>query len=229
MKLLNRVKELNKEKNDKKDKKGIKYKLLITFIMTIPFISIILVIMFRSILSPTNEDVLEKLKNKDNYESIVEYTIKNDKGEYTEKTKVLFCNDHGIRIDFGEELTKIYKDDIIIMNYNKKNKVYEVKRNLDNFYTLSIMSELLKNPIIGVEEGQDEWGDLKYLKVDIDLISNNDHLDKATLYVNKSKKEPMLIKIYDNKGEERVKMDYREFSELKKCDEEKFLPNQGKQ
>ncbi|MGL4570139.1 MAG: germination lipoprotein GerS-related protein [Clostridium sp.] len=226
MKLLNRVKNLNKEKSDKK---GIKHKLLITFIMTIPFISIILVIMFRSILSPTNEDVLEKLKNKDNYESIVEYTIKNDKGEYTEKTKVLFCNDHGIRIDFGEELTKIYKDDIIIMNYNKKNKVYEVKRNLDNFYTLSIMSELLKNPIIGVEEGQDEWGDLKYLKVDIDLISNNDHLDKATLYVNKSKKEPMLIKIYDNKGEERVKMDYREFSELKKCDEEKFSPNQGEQ
>lgn len=222
--MFSKAKKDNKTKKDKgsKNKSGIKHKLIITLIMTIPFIFLIVVILLRHNVSPTNEDILESLKNKRKYESIVEYTITNDRGEYTDKTKVYYCDGHGIRIDFGEDLTKIYKEDSIIMNYNKKNKVYEVKRDLDTLYPLAVMSELLKNPIISVEEGNSEWGDLTYLKVDIDLISNNSHLDKATLYVNKIKKEPMLIKIYDNKGVERVKMDYREFTELKKCDEDKF-------
>lgn len=219
--MFSKAKKDNKVKSSN-NKNGIKHKLIMVLIMTMPFILLIIVILLRHNVSPTNEDVLENLKNKGKYESIVEYTITNDRGEYTDKTKVYYCDGHGIRIDFGEDLTKIYKEDSIIMNYNKKNKVYEVKRDLDTLYPLAAMSELLKNPILSVEEGNSEWGDLTYLKVDIDLISNNSHLDKATLYVNKTKKEPMLIKIYDNKGVERVKMDYREFTELKKCDEDKF-------
>lgn len=216
MKLLERLKVKNKEN------KNLKKKIFITILMIIPFISMMLVISFRHVAIPTNEEILEDVKNMKNYESIVEYKIMNDRGSYTDKTKVIFSEKYGTRIDFGEEITKIYQDDYIKMIYNKKKEKYEVKRELDKFYTLATMREIFNNPIISVEEGKDEWGDLEYLKVNFELIFNNNHLDKATLYINKSKKEPMLIKIYDNEGKERVKIEYREFLKTNKDLEEYF-------
>ncbi len=156
------------------------------------------------------------------YDTIAEYTISNNRATYNEKTKILFFDDHGFRIDFGEELTKLYYEDKIVMAYNKKNEKYEVKRDLDSLYPLGVMSEIFKNPVLEVSEGQQEWGDLQYLKVDFDLITNNNHLDKATLYIDKSKKQPLLIKIYDNKGSERVKIEYREFNKDITYEEENF-------
>lgn len=211
----------SKEKDIKK-KSHIKRNILITLLMIIPFISIILAILFRHAVAPTNEEIIEYVKNMKKYDTIAEYTISNNRGTYNEKAKILFFDDHGFRIDFGEDLTKFYYEDKIIMSYNKKNEKYEVKRDIDNLYPLGIMSEIFKNPVLEVSEGQQEWGDLQYLKVDFDLITNNNHLDKATLYIDKSKKQPLLIKIYDNKGSERVKIEYREFNQDITYDEENF-------
>lgn len=227
MKFLEKLKSIKnkKNKNIKTEKSDIKKKILAVLLMIIPFISIILVISFRHVTDPTNEEILEHVKNMKRYDTIAEYTITNTRGTYNEKTKVLFCDDHGIRIDFGEELTKFYNEDKVTMVYNKKKEKYEIKRDLDNLYPLGVMSEIFKNPVVEVSEGQEEWGDLKYLKVDFDLITNNNHMDKATLYINKSKKEPLLIKIFDNEGKERVKIEYREFNKNKECSEEDFAIN----
>ena len=205
-------KSINNKEKDIKKKSHIKRNILITLLMIIPFISIILAILFRHAVAPTNEEIIEHVKNMKKYDTIAEYTISNNRATYNEKTKILFFDDHGFRIDFGEELTKLYYEDKIVMAYNKKNEKYEVKRDLDSLYPLGVMSEIFKNPVLEVSEGQQEWGDLQYLKVDFDLITNNNHLDKATLYIDKSKKQPLLIKIYDNKGSERVKIEYREFN-----------------
>ncbi len=215
-------KSTNKKEKDIKKKSHIKRNILITLLMIIPFISIILAILFRHAVVPTNEEIVECVKNMKKYETIAEYTISNNRGTYNEKTKILFFDGHGFRIDFGEDLTKLYYEDKIIMSYNKKNEKYEVKRDIDNLYPLGVMSEIFKNPILGISEGQQEWGDLQYLKVDFDLITNNNHLDKATLYIDKTKKQPLLIKIYDNKGSERVKIEYREFNQDITYDEENF-------
>lgn len=224
MKFLEKLKNIT-NKNKKAEKSSIKKKILILLLMIIPFISIILVISFRHIAAPTNEEILEYVKNMKKYDTIAEYTITNNRGTYNEKTKILFCDDHGIRIDFGEKVTKFYYEDKVIMVYNQKKEKYEIKRDLDNFYPLGVMSEIFKNPVVEVSEGQEEWGDLKYLKVDFDLITNNNHLDKATLYIDKSKKEPLLIKIFDNEGSERVKIEYREFNKSNVCNEEDFEIN----
>ena len=215
-------KSTNKKEKDIKKKSHIKRNILITLLMIIPFISIILAILFRHAVVPTNEEIVECVKNMKKYETIAEYTISNNRGTYNEKTKILFFDGHGFRIDFGEDLTKLYYEDKIIMSYNKKNEKYEVKRDIDKLYPLGVMSEIFKNPVLGISEGQQEWGDLQYLKVDFDLITNNNHLDKATLYIDKTKKQPLLIKIYDNKGSERVKIEYREFNQDITYDEENF-------
>lgn len=215
-------KSINNKEKDIKKKSHIKRNILITLLMIIPFISIILAILFRHAVAPTNEEIIEHVKNMKKYDTIAEYTISNNRATYNEKTKILFFDDHGFRIDFGEELTKLYYEDKIVMAYNKKNEKYEIKRDLDSLYPLGVMSEIFKNPVLEVSEGQQEWGDLQYLKVDFDLITNNNHLDKATLYIDKSKKQPLLIKIYDNKGSERVKIEYREFNKDITYEEENF-------
>lgn len=215
-------KSINNKEKDIKKKSHIKRNILITLLMIIPFISIILAILFRHAVAPTNEEIIEHVKNMKKYDTIAEYTISNNRATYNEKTKILFFDDHGFRIDFGEELTKLYYEDKIVIAYNKKNEKYEVKRDLDSLYPLGVMSEIFKNPVLEVSEGQQEWGDLQYLKVDFDLITNNNHLDKATLYIDKSKKQPLLIKIYDNKGSERVKIEYREFNKDITYEEENF-------
>ena len=215
-------KSINNKEKDIKKKSHIKRNILITLLMIIPFISIILAILFRHAVAPTNEEIIEHVKNMKKYDTIAEYTISNNRATYNEKTKILFFDDHGFRIDFGEELTKLYYEDKIVMAYNKKNEKYEVKRDLDSLYPLGVMSEIFKNPVLEVSEGQQEWGDLQYLKVDFDLITNNNHLDKATLYIDKSKKQPLIIKINDNKGSERVKIEYREFNKDITYEEENF-------
>lgn len=168
-------KSINNKEKDIKKKSHIKRNILITLLMIIPFISIILAILFRHAVAPTNEEIIEHVKNMKKYDTIAEYTISNNRATYNEKTKILFFDDHGFRIDFGEELTKLYYEDKIVMAYNKKNEKYEVKRDLDSLYPLGVMSEIFKNPVLEVSEGQQEWGDLQYLKVDFDLITNNNH------------------------------------------------------
>lgn len=227
MKIFNKFKHTStKDKENKGIKKenNLKKRILITLLMIIPFISIILIISLRHVVTPTNEDILSSIKNMNDYGAIVEYTITNNIGSYSEKAELTYCDKYGIRLDFGEDLTKIYKDDSITMLYNKKGEKYEVDRELDKVYDLAAMSELFKNPIVEFKEGKEEWGELEYLKVDFDIVTENLHIDKATLYVDKKKKEPMVIKVFDNKDQERIKIEYREFLKEKKekCDKEKF-------
>lgn len=224
MKVLDKIKSNfnKKQKNVKSKDNNLKKKLLITVLMIIPFISIILIISLRHVVTPTNEDILNIVKNLDDYTSIVEYTITNDNGTYNQKAELSYCKDNGIRLDFGEELTKIYTDDSITMIYNKTNEKYEVDRELDRVYDLAAMKELFKNPILEFKEGQEEWGDLKYLKVEFDLVTKNLHIDRATLYIDKNKKEPMVLKIFDSNNKERIKIEYREFLNKKLCEKDKF-------
>ena len=68
-----------------------KKKIIITLLLIIPFISIFLVVIFRGILSPDNEEIIRDLKNIKCYETKVEYIVKNSKGEEArEYSSILF-------------------------------------------------------------------------------------------------------------------------------------------
>ena len=61
-----------------------KKKIIIILLLVVPFISILFIIFFRGILMPSNEDIIEGLKNIKAYKAKVQYVMKNDKGEETE-------------------------------------------------------------------------------------------------------------------------------------------------
>lgn len=208
MKLIDKIK--------KREKKNVKKQIALGTIILLPFIIIGLIITLRHNVTLTNDEVIDRVKNLSQYNSIVEFTINNARGEYVEKVNLHYSENHPPIMEFGDRLIKTYNKDSISMKY-RDGKEYSLEKDTDSFYILAILEELFKNPIINIEEGSEEWGDIEYLKVSIDIVSNNKHLDKAMLYINKTEKIPMLMKIQDTNGKEKIKVEYRNFDKKDKC------------
>lgn len=197
-----------------------KFKKWAFLLLLIPFVSIIIVIIFRHSYFPTNDEIIEEVKNADNYTSKVEYQIKNSMGEYKENTTIYYSKDQGMRIEFEENRVKIYNDGII--NVNDNGYEYELEGDFDQFYPLAFTNNLLLNEIKDVEEGSEEWGEGQYIEINIELPFKNTHMTSAKLYINKEDKVPIVAKVYDINKKERVTIIYKEFEYLEEVDEKLF-------
>lgn len=197
-----------------------KKKLLITLLICIPFISIILVVLFRLTAVPTNEEVISKLRNIKCYKTDVEYITKNSRGEESEKTTLYYSQDKGARIDFGQDRVKFYKDGNITVKDNISNKEYTVEEELDALHSLAFMNNLLSYPIEdgSIKDGQEEWGEKIYIELSLELFLENDHLDRAKVFIDKKEKTPIGAIIYDKEGNDRLRIIYKNFEELEEID-----------
>lgn len=197
-----------------------KKKLLLILMVCIPIISIILVILFRVTAEPTNEEIIKSLKEIKCYSTKVEYIIKNSRGEEREETAQYYIKDIGARIDFGEDRTKIYKDNKVIVKDGISNKEYTMEEDMDEIHSLAFLNKLLSYPIDenGIKEGQEEWGDTEYIEFICEMFLKNDHLDKIKIFVDKQERTPMGAIIYDKDGKDRIRIVYRDFEKLKQLD-----------
>ncbi|MDU3355930.1 germination lipoprotein GerS-related protein [Clostridium sp.] len=193
---------------------------MLLLLLLIPFISIIAIIGFRHNYAPTNEEIIEYIKKSKAYTSKAEYKIKNSKGEYKEDTNIYYCKDVGMRIEFGQDRIKIYKDGYI--SIQDKGGKYELEKDFDSLYPLSFVSNLLCGDIEEINEGAEEWGDIQYLEIKVNLSNINDHMTSAKIYINKEDKTPIVTKIYDKDGKNRVDIVYKEFNYLKEIDKNLF-------
>ena len=209
MKSKKKVKEKTKSK-----------KWLVLLLLIIPFISIISIVIFRHTYAPTNEEIIDYIKNIKSYTVDAEYVVKNSKKEYKEDTSMYYCKDAGMRIEFGKDRVKIYKDGFI--NVNENGDEYQLEDKFDSVYPLGFYNNLLERNIKDIKEGSEEWGDIKYLEVSLDIDEKNKHVSSAKVYINKADKSPIVTKIFDSKGEERVTITYSNFKEVKEIDENLF-------
>jgi len=197
-----------------------KFKKWAFLLLLIPFISIIIVVVFRHSYFQTNDEIIEEVKNAENYTSKVEYKIKNSRGEYKENTTIYYSKGQGMRIEFEENRVKIYKNDSI--NINDNGYEYELKGDFDQLYPIAFINNLLLNKIQDIQEGSEEWGDGEYIEISIELPFKNNHMTSAKVYINKKDKIPIVAKVYDVNREERVTIIYKEFEYLKKFNEDLF-------
>ncbi|ATD54060.1 germination lipoprotein GerS-related protein [Clostridium chauvoei] len=198
-----------------------KKKILLTLLLCVPFISIILVIIFRLTAEPSNEEIIQKLRDTPYYTTRIEYTVKNTRGEESEETVLYYSKDKGARIDFGQDRVKIYKDGNVTVKDNISNKEYTMEEDMDKLHTIALMTNLLSFPMEegSIEEGQEEWGDTQYIAFTSELFFENDHLDKIKVYVDKNEKVPLGAVIYDKDGKDRVRVIYKDFEKLKEMDD----------
>lgn len=199
-----------------------KRKLLLGFLVSIPVILISIVIILRLTAQPTNEELIERLKGIKAYTTNVEFVIINSRDEERQETKQYYIKDTGGRIDFGEERTKIYKGDRILVKDNISNKEFYMKEEMDDLYSLSFLNNLLSYPIDseGIKEGQEEWGDTEYIEFTSELFLNNYNLNKAKVFIDKNEGVPIGVIIFDRNNNDRVRIVYRNFEKLKQLDQE---------
>ena len=209
MKSKKKVKEKTKSK-----------KWLVLLLLIIPFISIISIVIFRHTYAPTNEEIIDYIKNIKSYTVNAEYLVKNPKKEYKEDTSMYYCKDAGMRIEFGKDRVKIYKDGFIDVNENGDE--YKLEDKFDSVYPLGFYNNLLERNIKDIKEGAEEWGDIKYLEVDVDISGKNSHISSAKVFINKADKSPIVTKIFDAKGQERIVITYSDFKEVKDIDKALF-------
>ena len=201
-----------------------KKKIIITLLLIIPFISIFLVVIFRGILSPSNEDIIRDLKNIKCYETKVEYIVKNSRGEERESTVQYYSKEEGVRVEFDDDKVKLYKSDGIHVRDNSSTGEYVIESDMDILHSMAFMNKILSYPLKSdsIKEGQEEWGDKIYIQVDTELFLNNEHFNSARIFINKKTKTPIGIVIYDKDGNDSVRIIYEDFKIVKEVDENLF-------
>ncbi|MBE6055055.1 MAG: hypothetical protein E7212_14370 [Clostridium sartagoforme] len=199
-----------------------KKKLLLMLLVSIPIILITLVIIFRMTAEPTNDEVIKSLREINAYKTEIEFVIKNSRDEERQNTIQYYNKDIGGKIEFGEDRTKIYRDNMVLVKDNISNKEYAMNENMDELYSLSFLNKLLSYPIDseGIQEGQEDWGDTEYIAFTSELFLKNNNLDKVKIFIDKQEKKPIGAIIYDKNNEDRVRIVYRNFEKLKEMDEE---------
>lgn len=197
-----------------------KKKIIISLLLIIPFISILLVVIFRGMFMPNNEEIIRELKNIKCYDTKVEYIIKNSKGEEREETVQYYSKDEGVRVEFKDDKVKIYKADGIHVKDEESNSEYVIERDMDILHSMAFMNKILSYPLKSdsIEEGQEEWGDKIYIQVDTELFLNNEHFNTARIFINKKTKTPIGIIIYDKDGNDSVRIIYDDFRVVKEID-----------
>lgn len=203
---------------------SMKKKIIITLLLIIPFISIFLVVIFRGIISPNNEEIIRELKNIKCYETKVEYIVKNSKGEEREDTVQYYSKDKGVRVEFKDDKIKLYKEDGIHVKDNSSTGEYVIESDMDILHSMAFMNKILSYPLKSdsIKEGQEEWGDTIYIQVDTELFLNNEHFNSARIFINKKTKTPIGIVIYDKDGNDSVRIIYEDFKIVKEIDENLF-------
>ena len=201
-----------------------KKKIIITLLLIIPFISIFLVVIFRGILSPSNEDIIRDLKNIKCYETKVEYIVKNSKGEERESTVQYYSKEEGVRVEFDDDKVKLYKSDGIHVRDNSSTGEYVIESDMDILHSMAFMNKILSYPLKSdsIKEGQEEWGDKIYIQVDTELFLNNEHFNSARIFINKKTKTPIGTVIYDKDGNDSVRIIYEDFKIVKEVDDDLF-------
>jgi len=198
--------------------------LMIGTLVSIPIFIILLVILCRHVITPSNEGIINELKNTKCYSSKVEYVFKNLKSEYKENTVQYYSFDKGARIEFkdGYNRIKVYKGSEIKVEGNKDEE-YILNKDIDIIYPLAVIDNILSSPNISeIKEVKAEWSQDIYLQVNIEYNSNNKHLCKAEFYVDKNKRIPVLLKIFDDNNKERVIINYKEFIKEKSLSDDLF-------
>lgn len=190
-------------------------------LLLIPFISILLIIVLRLTAEPTNEEIIERLRDKPCYSINTEYIIKNSRGEQREETVLYFSKDHGGRIDFGEDRVKFYNDKDIIVKDNISNREYFMDEDMDKLHSIAFMKNLLSLPIEAetLTEKQEEWGEIQYIEFISQLSMENNHLDKVKVFIDKKKQTPIGAIVYNKDGKESVRIIYKDFKEIKNAED----------
>ncbi len=204
------------------NKNSLNKKLMMGALIFCPIIIILLIIVFRNTVTPSNESIINDLKNIKYYSCKVNYLFKNSKSEFEEDTIQYYSFNKGSRIEFNDGRVKVYNGGEIKVEESGEGE-YILDKDIDIIYPLAFIGDALSNTEnTEVKEVKNEWDDSIYLKIDITYNVNNKHLNKAEFFVDKNKGVPVLLRILDGNNKERIIITYKDFKKEKILNEDLF-------
>lgn len=150
--------------------------------------------------------IIKDITGAKKYSTDVEITTKNSRGEFTEEAKVEHNNSE-TKLTFVDK-EQIFLTDKIKIKYFEEDKHFTVDRDYDEFYRFFLLNELPK--YINSKDATFEEADNRMV-INFKGDSNNRNFTDIKFVVDLSKKEPESLRIFDDKGNERIVVNYSNF------------------
>lgn len=181
-----------------------------------------LVISCKSDKIESSEQAFDYIKSIKNYESNIKVTFLNDKSSESIFLKQYVSSDYGYRLDLENERSYLYKNDKIHVKDIKNNREYFVDENFDEIYRYCFLNEYIKL-IYSMDEVDyfkqlTDNGERILFASRVNLPTNNLNISYSILYLNEDSYLPFKFEIFDNKGHQRVLIEYLTFDVLEKID-----------
>lgn len=170
------------------------------------------------------DEVMDFLKMLNSYSTSYTMEIINDKQTITYEGKQYFDKKLGYRLEVGEDRVSIYKDDKIYVHDVKNNLNYVLSKDFDDIYKFSFIKEYIKL-LYTDEEIKYEFKNVankKYQIIHLTIPGGSREISRAAMYVDMKTNLPEMVLVYDEKGNERRKITYKNFEANPVLDEKLF-------
>lgn len=192
--------------------KNRKITLLFLLLVVIALVVGGLAIYQRKFTPVTPESVLKGLLSPKAYSTDVTYNVKNSRGEFREVGKIQYDADEGTRITLNDK-EQLFTEDKIIIKYFKDDKTFQVDKDFDNFYKYLFVNEMPRfmEHENNVNYSWETVNEKECLVVEYLLLSGNENFYRQVTYIDCKNKVPVSSVIYDEKGNERITVEYSNF------------------
>lgn len=156
-------------------------------------------------------EVTDFLKDMNSYSTDVSIQIKNDKQTINYNCKEFYRQDIGYRLEINQDRVMIYKNNKIYINDIKNNKKYVAKEDFDNLYSYSFIGEYIR--LLYTDENvkysyKTESG-REFLLIKLIIPGGSREINNAVMYVDNKSFKPEKVIIFDDKGNEKVLVEYK--------------------
>ncbi|HEY5561886.1 MAG TPA: germination lipoprotein GerS-related protein [Clostridiaceae bacterium] len=158
-------------------------------------------------------EAIDSLKNLDSYQVDIKLQIFNSKEIIVHNLREYSIKDKGYRFDIDGLYNLVYANDKVTKKDIKTGRISNEDDDFENFYCYSSLQRYIQ--LLYTDEN---------IKISTEKISNKDcqviqlilpgqnrSVASAKLYIDKKNTIPLGISIFDDKGKERIKIEYSNF------------------
>lgn len=170
------------------------------------------------------EKAIDYLKNLDSYSCEMNIKIQNDKQVINYSGKQFYDKKYGYRFELDENRILIYKENKIFVKDLQNGLSYDTDKDFDSVFKLCFIGEYI-GLIYTNEKIENSFKNInneEYQIIHLDIPGNNKNISKSDLYVNVRDDIPKYLIVYDNKGREKINVEYSNFKSNPELQKELF-------
>lgn len=159
-------------------------------------------------------DVIDYIKELNTYSCKFEMILQNDKQTINYSGIQFYDKKVGYRMELGTDRVFVYKGEKVFVHDLQNEKRYSIDKDAQNVFNLSFVGEYI-GLLYTNEEIKSKYKTISgknYQLIELNIPGGVRELCRAVLYVDVHDCLPEKLIIYDVKGNEKVKVNYLEFT-----------------